>query len=408
MTPSPTPDVPVVVHHDPSLRTTSLCVALGFGARHDPPGLGGAAHLLEHLLMSTPLGNGPSLSERIEDRGGDCNATTGPESLVIHAQVLTEDAADVAEWICRAVLDPQWDRADFEGERDVVLQELAAADSDDADAVQDAFFARLFEGHPLGSPVGGRPASVSGLTLDSLRSAHALALRTAPIAVAAAGGLPEGTLREALERGGLGRQAGHPLPDPHCGSLGGIPAPPVPQDVEQWPDSFCWLLAGGRAPHAGDPRRHAHTVLAHLLGGSPASPLYARIRNQEALAYAFRSWSRNYSDSGAWRMLAGCEPDNAPRLLAAFRDVLRTVAEDGPREQDLAAAVRRATVEAVREAEAPLDRAIATATRRILHDRVWDAEEEIEALAAVTAADVARAAADLGASLIAVVRPEPK
>ncbi|MEV6581968.1 pitrilysin family protein [Streptomyces sp. NPDC051582] len=408
MTSSPTFDVPVVVHHDPSLRTTSLCVALGFGARHDPPGLAGAAHMLEHLLMSAPLGDGPSLSERIEDRGGDCNASTGPESLVIHAQVLTEDAADVAAWMCRALLDPQWDRADFEGERDVVLQELAAAVSDDADAVQDAFFSRLFDGHPLGSPVGGRPETVSGLTLDSLREAHALALRTAPIAVAAAGGLPEDALREALERGGLGLAARHEVPDPRLGSLGGVPGPPVPQAVDQWPDSFCWLLAGGRAPHAGDPRRHAYTVLAHLLGGSPASPLYARIRNQEALAYAFRSWSRNYSDSGAWRMLAGCEPDNAPRLLEAFRDVLRAVAEDGPREQDVAAAVRRATVEAVREAEAPLDRAVAVATQRILNERVWDAEQEIEALAAVTAADVARAAGELGASLIAVVRPEPK
>ncbi|MEU6312341.1 pitrilysin family protein [Streptomyces sp. NPDC047014] len=406
MTPSPTFDVPVVVHHDSSLRTTSLCIALGFGARHDPPGSAGAAHMLEHLLMSAPLGDGPSLSERIEDRGGDCNARTGPESLVIHAQVLTEDAADVAVWMCRALLEPQWDQAQFEAERDVVLQELAAADSDDADTVQDAFFSRLFAGHPLGSPVGGRPETVSGLTLDSLRGAHALALRTSPIAVSVAGGLPEDALREALRRGGLGHAVWNETPDPRLGSLGGIPGPPVPQAVEQWPDSFCWLLAGGRAPRAGDPRRHAYTVLAHLLGGSPASPLYARLRNQEALAYDFRSWSRNYSDSGAWRMLAGCEPDNAPRLLEVFREVLSDVAEDGPCERDFAAAVRRATVEVVREAEAPLDRAIAVATQRILEDRVWEAEQEIEALAGVTAGDVARAARELGDSLITVVRPE--
>ncbi|WP_331730169.1 MULTISPECIES: pitrilysin family protein [unclassified Streptomyces] len=408
MTTSPTFDVPVVVHHDPSLRTTSLCFALGFGGRHDPPGRAGAAHMLEHLLMSAPLGDGPSLSERIEDRGGESNAMTGPESLVIHAQVLTEDAADVATWMCRALLEPHWDRGNFDSERDVVLQELAAADSDDADAVQDAFFARLFDGHPLGSPVGGRPETVSGLTLESVRDAHALALRTAPLAVAVAGGLPEDTLREALRRGGLGRVACNPVPDPLLGSLGGVPAPPVPGAVEKWPDAFCWLLAGGRAPHAGDPRRHAYTVLAHLLGGSPASPLYARLRNQEALAYDFRSWSRSYSDSGAWRMLAGCEPDNAPRLLDAFREVLRGVADDGPRERDFAAAVRRATVEAVREAEAPLDRTIAVATQRILSDRIWDAETEIEALARVSAADVALAARELSDSLITVVRPEQR
>ncbi|MFF7992022.1 M16 family metallopeptidase [Kitasatospora xanthocidica] len=406
MTPARSRHVPVTVHHDPRIRTTSLCVALGFGARHDPPGSAGAAHMLEHLVMSAPIGDGLSLCERIERRGGYCNATTGPESLVIHAQVLTEDAPEVAAWLGRALLTPRWDRKLLDAERRVVLQELAAADSDDADAVQDAFLARLFAGHPLGSPVGGRPESVDALRLDSLREAHAHALRTAPLAVSGVGGLPEDALREAVLNAGFDRLPPVPVPDPLLGSTGGVPEAVVPGLVDRWPDEFCWLLAGGRAPHAGDPRRHAYAVLAYLLGESPASPLYARLRNQEALAYTFRSWTRGYSDSGAWRMLAGCEPGNAPRLLDAFREVLGAVAEDGPREPEFAAAVRRATVETVREAEVPLDRAIAIASQRILTEQAWDPDSEIAAIGSVTPEQVAEAARELSRSLIAVVRPE--
>ncbi|MFE9561175.1 M16 family metallopeptidase [Streptomyces sp. NPDC006487] len=399
-------DVPVVVNHEPRLRTTSLCFALGFGARHDPPGSSGVAHMLEHLVMSTPFPDGLSLCERIEHRGGECNAMTGPESLVVHAQVLNEDAAEVAEWICRALLDLRVDQERLDTERRVVLQELSAAASDDADAVQEAFLGRLFAGHPLGSPVGGLPGTVSGLTVDSVRDAHDRALRTAPFAVSSVGGLTEEALREALSVAGLGRMARGAVPDPGLGSTGGVPGPLTPGLVERWPDEFCWMLVGGRAPHATDPRRHASAILGYLLGGSPASPLYDRFRNQDALAYSFRSWSRSYSDTGAWRMLAGCEPDNAPRLLAAFREVLDQVAVDGPQEQAFLAAKRQATVEAVREAEAPLDLAIVLATQRLLSERVWDADEEIAALKAVTAEQVRGAAAELSAQLIAVIRPE--
>lgn len=105
-------------------------------------------------------------------------------------------------------------------------------------------------------------------------------------------------------------------------------------------------------------------------------------------------------------MIAGCEPGNAPRLLDAFREVLGGVAEDGPQEEDFASAVRRAIVETVREAETPLDRAIAVATQRILSDQAWDAELEIDALAAVTPGQVAETARELSGSLITVVRPE--
>ncbi|MEV6394682.1 pitrilysin family protein [Streptomyces sp. NPDC051907] len=406
MTASLSIDVPVTVHHDPRLRTTSLCIALGFGARHDPPGSAGAAHMLEHLVMSTPLSDGLSLCERIERRGGDCNAMTGPESLILHAQVLTEDAAEAARWMCQALLEPRLDQKRLDDERRVVLQELAAAASDEADAVQDAFLARLFAGHPLGSPVGGLPQTVSALTVASVRDAHDLALRTAPLAVSSVGGLPEETLREALLSAGLGRTPASAVPDPRRGSAGGVPGPLRPGLVERWPDEFCWMLVGGRSPHAADPRRHAFTVLGHLLGGSPASPLYDRLRNQEALAYSFRSWSRSYSDTGAWRMLAGCEPGNAPRLLDAFREVLSSVAAHGPDEQAFAAAVRQATVETVREAEAPLDRAIATAAHRILSTIAWDADLEIAALHGVRPEHVADAAAELTGQLIAVVRPE--
>ncbi|MFI5975706.1 M16 family metallopeptidase [Streptomyces sp. NPDC051452] len=396
-------NVPVLVDRTPGSRTTTVCVAVGSGARHDPENVAGATHMLEHLVMSAPLDGGPSLSERTERLGGNCNALTSPELLVIHAQMLNEDAARVIGWIGTSLLRPELTAATLDRERQVVLQELSAAASDPSDAVQDAFLTRLFAGHPLGSPVGGDPESVARITVDGMRDAHRQALAGAPVAVSAVGGLPAGELLDALAEAGLGTL-------PAAAPLGARPRhdpPAVPAGTpERWPDDFCWLLAGSRAPHLGDPRRHAYTVLAHLMGASPASLLYARIRNDEALAYSFQSWSRAYSDTGAWRMLAGAEPANAPRLLDSFRSLLAEVASEGPGEEAFPAAVRQAVMEVVLRAESQQDAAIALATDRALAAEVTLPEQEIEALGRVTAEEVAAAAAEVARDLVAVVRPE--
>ncbi|MGF1431533.1 M16 family metallopeptidase [Kitasatospora sp. LaBMicrA B282] len=394
--------VPVLVDHQPHLRTTSLCVALGHGARHDPDTASGATHLLEHLVMSVPLDDGRSLCERIEQLGGTCNAATGPESLMIHAQVLNEDAEQVVGWVCEALLRPQLTAQALDAERRVVLQELATAESDPADTVQDAFLASLFAGHPLGSPVGGCPETVSRITVEQLARAHTTALATAPLAVAVVGGVQPARVAAALTAGGLRDLPAVPLRDPAADR----PGPVTGELVEAWPEEFCWLLVGGRAPHAGDPRRHAYDVLAHLLGASPASLLYARIRNDEALAYSFRAWSRNYGDTGAWRMLAGVEAASAPRVLTVFREVLAEVAAGKAAPEAFAAAVRQAVMELVLLAEAPLDHAIALAGSRIHVDRPWDVDAEIALLQQVTPDQVATAAAELSAGLVATVRPE--
>ncbi|MEU8587414.1 pitrilysin family protein [Streptomyces sp. NPDC048664] len=396
-------NVPVLVDHTPGSRTTTVCVALGSGARHDPGAISGATHMLEHLVMSVPLDGGASLSERVERLGGNCNALTSPELLVMYAQVLNEDAAQTIGWMGAALLHPELTPARLDREREVVLQELSAAASDPSDAVQDAFLARLFAGHPLGNPVGGDPESIARITADALRDAHRRALADAPVAVSTVGGLPAEEVLAALDKAGF---AALPAAAPLGARPPQTPPPVHPRLPEGWPDEYCWLQAGSRAPHLGDPRRHAYTVLGHLMGSSPASLLYARIRNEEALAYSFQSWSRSYSDTGAWRMLAGVEPANGPRLLDAFTELLTQVASDGPSPSAFAAAVRQAVMEVVLRSESQQEAAIALAGDRVLAAEITLPEQEIEALGRVTAAEVAAAAAEVARDLVAVVRPE--
>ncbi|MGW7547283.1 M16 family metallopeptidase [Streptomyces sp. NPDC054770] len=384
---------------DERWRTSVLCLAVGFGSRDDPEGQGGVAHLLEHLLMSAPLDGGSSLSERVERLGGQANAITGLDRMFFQVQVLGAHVPEVAGLLTRAVLEPRLDDDVLDTERQAVLQELAAADADPSDTAQDAFLSALFPGHPLGRPVGGTAEEIRRLRLPDVLAVHREVFLNRRTALVCTGGTgPDEVAKHVAGPAprAVAVPAAVPLPEPA---------------VEPWrprtggSDGFSWFATGGRAPSVDDPRRHAYTVLAHLLGPSPASMLYRTLRGREGLVYAFATWSRGYAESGAWRVLAGVEDGNLVRAQEVVRELLLAVAGRGPGPEDLAVARRQAVMDLVTRAERPWDHALTLSQETALGTRPWSVADGIRALEQVTAEEVRLAAAAIAEHQTTVVRP---
>ncbi|WP_035803603.1 M16 family metallopeptidase [Kitasatospora mediocidica] len=401
----------VLSRPDERLRTTSFCLAVGFGARHDPAGGNGAAHLLEHLLMTAPMAGAGSLSEYTERGGGESNAVTGLETMLFEARVLTEDAPAVLERLLLAVAAPALTPSVLAAERQVVLQELASAAADPSDVVQDAFLARLFQGHPLGRPVGGSVEELNRIDAGGLAAVHSGDFLRRDMALVSVGGMSEEAVRAVVHASELAVRAGGPPPEqPPPEQRTGHQLPLLRRDLDvSWPqDDFCWLALGARAPHSTAPQRHAFVVLAQLLGSSPSSRLYRALRGEAALAYAFAAWSRGYQESGAWRVLVGTETRNGPHVVAVVVGLLEQLAADGPDEADLDAARRQAAMQLTVRSESPLEHARLLAQRALDRTAPACVDEETAALRRVTADDIRRAAAELLAELNLVVRPEAR
>ncbi|MBP2471870.1 putative Zn-dependent peptidase [Crossiella equi] len=382
---------------DDRLRTVSLALGVAYGARFDPSGQGGVAHLLEHLLMSGTTGREHSVSELVERLGGHANAQTGPDTMAFYAQVLAEDAPLVARELCTAVLSPALDPAEFDQEREVVLRELAGAAADPSDVVQDALLAELFPGHPLGRPVGGMPEELRALTLSDVDTAYHGVFATRPAALIAVGPLCVDELAALVA---------DRLPQRRVAAFDPVPPGPLaPRTVSGPHQEFSWLCLGSRAPSRSGGDHAAHVVLAALLGGSPASVLYRALRGERALSYSFQAWCTAYAESGAWRVLVGAEPDAVGEVRVVVREILAKLAAHGPDPEDLDAARRQSTMDLVRTAEAPLDLVVHVLKRTWAGAVRWDLDTEVADLAAVSAERVQRAAEQVLAGLTEVVRP---
>ncbi|WP_405773756.1 M16 family metallopeptidase [Streptomyces sp. NBC_00859] len=396
-------EIPVVAQIDERLHTTTICLASKYGARHDPQGQCGAAHLLEHVLMSAPVGSVSSLSEHVERLGGYANAETGPDRMLFYAQVGADDADDVARLLQQAVLEPRWQERVVEQEKRAVFQELAAGAADPSDVVQDAILADLFPGHPLGRPVGGLSADVEALDAAALAAAHAERLRNAALSVVVVG--PR--IPEAVDPAAAGVSASA------FASLATLPvaSSPVPSLAPSpppaWPDEFAWLCVGAHSVHNHDPRRPHYNVLAQLMGSSPSSLLYRRLRGEAGLAYSFQAWNRGYGESGAWRVMAGVEPGNGETALKVIRDTLEELAERGPEPEDLASARRQAQMRILTCVDTPLECARFLAMRSG-GPAGWSPGAEVDFIGRISAVDVRSAARQVLGGLRTVVRPEAK
>src|SRR5690606_34360078 len=78
---------------------------------------------------------------------------------------------------------------EFEVERSVILEELAAAEDDPEDLVGVRLHEALFPDHPLGREVLGEEASISGLSRDRVAEFFGDWYRPANLVVTAAGGV---------------------------------------------------------------------------------------------------------------------------------------------------------------------------------------------------------------------------
>ena len=137
----------------------------------DEDGFGnGIAHFAEHTMFRGTARKSASVINSYLDRlGGELNAYTTKEEIVLHATVLKEDLGKAAGLLFELATEATFPDAEIETERGVVLDEIISYKDNPAEDVYDKFEGMLFEGHPLGLPILGTSASVRRIKPADLR-----------------------------------------------------------------------------------------------------------------------------------------------------------------------------------------------------------------------------------------------
>ncbi len=305
------------------------------GTRREDQRFGGIAHFTEHMIFKgTEYKSASSINSYIEKLGGELNAFTTKEEIVIHSTVLKEDISRAISLLVELACCPKFSPKEMEKEKAVVLDEIITYKDSPADQIFDDFEELLFEGTNLSMPVLGKARTLKKIGVNELYDyvhTHFIPSNMAFTVVADA---KEEKVRELLHKALLkyapeAMENNNPLL-PEWLTIPPRMAPVKPFDKvinRKGHQTHC--VIGAQAYPYYEKRRMALILLINILGGPAAnSRLNTILREKNGLVYNVDAAYGQYSDTGIVSIYFGCDRQNyekCVRLVEGELEKFRTV-----------------------------------------------------------------------------------
>ena len=403
--------VRVFTENIPGMRSATLGAWVGVGSRDETAEHGGSTHFLEHLLFKgTARRSALDIAEAFDRVGGEANALTGKEYTCYYARVIDTDLPLAIDVILDMVTSARLDQEDFELERGVILEEIAMNEDDPADVAQERLVGAIFEGHPLGRPIGGTPAIIQSVTREAVWEHYRQHYGPAGLIITAAGGVDHDVVcrlvADALVAGGWDLADGvAPLArrDPHAALDAGFVGEVIVDraDLEQ-----TQVLVGMRGFRAADERRATLGVFNAILGGGMSSRLFQEIREKRGLTYSVGSFGSPNAEAGIFALYAACTPAKAPEVERLMLAELERMAH-GVTPGEMERAKGQIAGSTVLRLEDSYSRMSRLGKAELVFGDLWSIGEALDEVRAVTAEQVATLAADIASRERSTVRVGP-
>lgn len=153
----------------PYYSNAAVSLFLKKGSRDETENEAGYAHFMEHMLFKgTNNDSKVSLSEKFDKLGGQINAYTSKEEVVLYNIVpsiyLNESLLLMLDMFNNALIQ----NSEIELEREVILNELNMTLEDPQDKLLEDFFSNFFNNSGLAKPILGNEKSIKEVTSDKL------------------------------------------------------------------------------------------------------------------------------------------------------------------------------------------------------------------------------------------------
>ncbi len=307
------------IHKRVKSPVTYCSLTINAGSRDEKPGEFGVAHFAEHsLFKGTAKRKAHHINSRLEKLGGELNAFTTKEEMVVHATTLKSDFPKAAELISDICFNSIFPGREIEKEREIIIDEINSYKDSPPDRIYDEFEDLLFEGSELGHNILGTKASVGRLTNTSIKTFTDRCYNTDNMVFAISGNLSEKHFQMYAERyfgdkARSVREFARHTPEPYK---------PFSKTVDRHTHQAHCII-GARAYDHNNPKRVVLSLLTNMLGGPAAnSMLNLLLREKNGLTYTIDASYTPYSDTGVASIYFGTDKDKTERCLALINNTL--------------------------------------------------------------------------------------
>ena len=290
----------------------------------------GIAHFTEHTLFKgTERKSARVISSYLDKLGGELNAFTTKEEIVIHSTVLKEDLGKAASLLLELATCPTFPEEEVTIEKGVVIDEINSYKDSPAEDVYDKFEEELFAGHPLGRSILGTAASVKKITGKELRQFTKEHFLPTNMALAIVADIEEKKMEESVLR-----LAGKVFKE-RPGTVGErmtipIPSKPAFNKMVEKRNHEVNAIIGNFAPSLENTEeRFAAILMSNIIGGPASNSLLnSLLREKNGWVYGVESSYSQYTESGIMTISLGCERSNLEKCLDAIWKVIRKMQDE--------------------------------------------------------------------------------
>lgn len=299
--------------HEPSSSKVAYCgFAVDAGTRDEAENEQGMAHFVEHLIFKgTRKRKAWHILNRMENVGGDLNAYTNKEETVIYSAFLTEHFGRALELLADIVFHSTFPQNEIEKETEVIIDEIQSYEDTPSELIFDDFEDMIFRNHPLGRNILGRPD-----LLKKFRSEDAMAFTSrfyqpSNMVFFVLGDFNFQKIVCQVEKLLVD------LPLVTVENQRTIPPLYVPEQLVVHKETHqAHVMIGSRGYNAYDDKRTALYLLNNILGGPGMnSRLNVSLRERRGLVYTVESNLTSYTDTGAFCIYFGTDPEDVDTCL---------------------------------------------------------------------------------------------
>lgn len=301
-----------IIHEPSSSKVTYCGFAVDAGTRDEAENEQGMAHFVEHLIFKgTRKRKAWHILNRMENVGGDLNAYTNKEETVIYSAFLTEHFGRALELLADIVFHSTFPQNEIEKETEVIIDEIQSYEDTPSELIFDDFEDMIFRNHPLGRNILGRPD-----LLKKFRSEDAMAFTSrfyqpSNMVFFVLGDFNFQKIVRQVEKLLVD------LPLVTVENQRTIPPLYVPEQLVVHKETHqAHVMIGSRGYNAYDDKRTALYLLNNILGGPGMnSRLNVSLRERRGLVYTVESNLTSYTDTGAFCIYFGTDPEDVDTCL---------------------------------------------------------------------------------------------
>lgn len=370
-------------------------LGIACGTRYEQGFHSGIAHFTEHTLFKGTEHKSSSVINGYLDRlGGELNAYTTKEEIVLHATILKEDLSKASSLLMEIATEATFPDNEVNTERGVVIDEIKSYKDSPSEDVYDRFEEKLFRGHSLSMPILGTPQSVRATSAEELRRFYKEKFVPGSMVFTIVADIDEKRMEADLLRtfdkffSGSGMVSGE-MTRPESITLDN-----VFDEVINKRNHEANAVIGGYAPSLYEQReRIATSLMSNILGGPAMNSILNDIlREKHGWVYGVESSYTQYSDTGIMAISLGCERENTEKCIDAVRREISKLQDNSLTDRKLRAAKKQFLGQIAISSDNGESQCLSMGKSLLAYGKVASAEEikrEIEAVSADLIRDMA-------------------